>query len=160
MNLQLSNLTVNFENFNLEDICSAWHWRIQEQKSIVLISKLGDMFLLGKDGCIYWLQTDCGDLVKIADGLQHFEALLSVEENLDNWFLPSLLETLVNSGKILKPNEVYSYKKLPVIGGSYTIDNIEPTDVSVHFALAGQICEQIQNLPDGTKVKITFKNSK
>jgi hypothetical protein len=37
------------------------------------------------------------------------------------------------------------------------VENIEPTDVSVHFAFTGQICEQIKNLPDGTKVNITVK---
>ena len=57
----------------------------------------------------------------------------------------------------LKGNEVYSYKKLPVIGGEYSVDNMEPTDMSVHFAFSGQICEQIKDLPDGTKVNINYE---
>jgi hypothetical protein len=159
MSLQLSDLVVDLENLDLENIFASWQWRVNEQKGLVFISKLGDMFLLGEDEGIYWLQTDCGDLVKVANNLQLFESLLTVEENLDNWFLPSLIEKLEASGKKLKPNQVYSYKKLPVIGGEYSIDNIEPTDISVHFAFSGQICEQIQNLPDGTNVKLTFKKA-
>ena len=33
------------------------------------------------------------------------------------------------TGKILKETEVYSYKNPPVLGGDYSIDNIEPTDI-------------------------------
>lgn len=159
MAFRLEDITINFQDLDLEDICSTWQWRIAEQKSLILISKLGDMFLLGKDDCIYWLQTDSGDLNKIADNLEQFEYLLGREENVDNWFLPELIKQLESAGKILGPNQIYSYKKLPVIGGEYSIDNIDPTDISVHFAFSGQICEQIQNLPDGTKVKIAFKKN-
>jgi hypothetical protein len=161
MEIKLDDVTVNFQDLDLEDLFSAWQWRVGDQKALILISKLGDMFLLGADDAVYWLQTDSGDLTKIADNLEHFEKLLAQEEYLDNWFLPELIAQLRQAGKTLGTNEVYSYKKLPVIGGEYSIDNIEPTDVSVHFAFSGQICEQIQNLPDGTKVKVTFKkNSK
>jgi hypothetical protein len=156
---KLADLIVNSQDVDLEDICSCWQWRLRGPKSLVLISKLGDMFLIGNDACIYWLQTDSGDLTRIADNLEHFEQLLQKDENLDQWFLPSLLGKLANAGKILAKNQVYSYKKLPVIGGEYTIENIDTLDISVHFAFSGQICEQIQNLPDGTKVKITFKPS-
>jgi hypothetical protein len=157
MAYRLEDLTINSQDLDLEDICSAWQWRIAELKSVILISKLGDMFLLGKDDCAYWLQTDSGDLTKVADTLRQFKYLLEQDENLDNWFLPTLINQLEAAGKILGPNQIYSFKKLPVIGGEYSIDNIDPTDISVHFAFSGQICEQIQNLPDGTKVKITIK---
>jgi hypothetical protein len=156
---KLVDLIVNSQDVDFEDICSCWLWKLQGPKSLVLISKLGDMFLIGDNDCIYWLQTDSGDLIRIADNLKHFEQLLQEDENLDQWFLPALLDKLVNAGKTLSKNQVYSYKKLPVIGGEYSIENIDPLDISVHFAFSGQICEQIQNLPDGTKVKITFKPS-
>ena len=109
---------------------------------------------MGHDNAIYWLQTDSGDLTKVAEDLQQYQQFLDDEEKTDNWFLPSLIEKLLIAGKVLKDNEIYSYKKLPVIGGEYSIENIEPTDMSVHFAFSGQICEHIKDLPDGTKVKI------
>jgi Domain of unknown function (DUF1851) len=46
---------------------------------------------------------------------------------------------------------------MPMLGGEYSVENIEPVDISVHFALAGQICEQIKDLPDGTKVRIKIE---
>jgi hypothetical protein len=62
-------------------------------------------------------------------------------------------------GKELNDGQLYSYKKLPIIGGDYTVDNFEPTDIEVHFCFAGQIFRQIKDLLDGTIIdKIKFVN--
>jgi len=157
MKPSLQELTKDIHKIDVQDIRSCWQWRLSEQKSVVLISCVGDMFLIGKDDTINWLDTSTGELRKIANDLSQFEILLKDQINIDNWFLANLVEQLINSGKILKENEVYSFKILPIIGGDYSIGNIEPTDMSVHFALTGQICEQIKDLPNGTKVNINIK---
>ena len=77
--------------------------------------------------------------------------------NIENWFLESIVEDLYESGLQLKENEVFGYIKLPIMGGDYDISNFEPIDMSVHFTFAGQIHEQIKDLPNGTKVKINVK---
>jgi len=155
--LSLQELTKDTNKVDLEDICSSWQWCLMDQKSIALISCVGDMFLVAKDDSINWLDTGAGQLKMIARNMQEFIELLEKDENIDRWFLAPLVEELVKAGKILKENEVYSFKQMPVIGGDYSIDNFEPTDISVHFALTGQIAEQIKNVPDGTKVTIKFK---
>ncbi|HEV7349859.1 T6SS immunity protein Tdi1 domain-containing protein [Telluribacter sp.] len=157
MTLTLEQLTKDITNTDLHDILSCWQWRLAGMKGVATISALGDIFLLGDDGAIYRLQTDTGDLTKVADTLEQYQQFLSNEEKVENWFLPLLVEKLLAVGKTLKENEVYSYKKLPVIGGEYSVDNIEPTDMSIHFAFSGQICEQIKDLPDGTKVNIKYE---
>ncbi|WP_276133739.1 T6SS immunity protein Tdi1 domain-containing protein [Polluticoccus soli] len=147
----------NLDNIDTTDLLSAWGWRIDELDSIVLVTLLGDVFLLGDDGAIYWLQTDSGDLTAVADSMKEFNEMLDDEETFEEWFLTPVLEVLLDAGKTLKENEVYSYKVLPVLGGDYTVDNIEPVDIRVHFDTTGQICEQIQDLPDGTEVDINVK---
>ena len=57
------------------------------------------------------------------------------------------------SDKKLKDGQLFSYKKLPIIGGDYSLDNFEPTDMEVHFSFAGQIHNQVKDLPVGTKIK-------
>lgn len=154
MDLQLDDLTINIANVDIDDLCECWMWLIPDLKQVLMISKMGDMFVMQKDGCIYWLATDTGNLTKIANDYKEFEQLLLEEDNLDNWFLPLLIEQLNSAGMLLGPNQVYGFKLMPVMGGDYAVDNMEPTDLSVHFTITGQICRQIKNLPDGTKVKI------
>ncbi|MBO9562704.1 MAG: DUF1851 domain-containing protein [Niastella sp.] len=151
------DVTINIAGIDFDNVLSSWKWRIPNIQSVVLVSCLGDVFYVGDDGGVYWLQTDCGDLTRAADDLAQFEQFLHDEEKVDDWFLPGFVEKLVNAGKVLKAGEVYSYLKLPVIGGTYSVENIAPTDVDVHFTFSGQICEQIRNLPDGTKVRVNYK---
>lgn len=150
MNPQLDDLTVKIP-VDVNNMLEDWRWCLNDIKQVLLISKMGDVFCVKNDGGVYWLATDHGALSKIADDVKSFEELLNNDDNIDNWFLPLLVEELAIAGQLLDKDQVYSFKKLPVIGGEYTVDNIEPTDISIHFAVTGQICEKIRNLPDGTK---------
>jgi hypothetical protein len=152
MALTLEQLTLNLNKVDVEDILSCWQWLVADMKAVVTVSCLGDIFLLGNDDAVYWLQTDSGTLTKTADTLDQFQQFLNDEAKVDNWFLPLLVEKLLTAGITLKENEVYSYIKIPVLGGEYTVENIKPTSMSVHFAFSGQICEQLKDLPDGTKI--------
>src|SRR6476660_4195732 len=107
MTLTLKELTKEIEKIDVDDILSCWQWLLADMKVVITISVLGDLFLLGKDQAIYWLQTDSGELTKVADNLQQYQNYLSDDEKLDNWFLPLLVEKLIVAGKTLKENEVY-----------------------------------------------------
>jgi hypothetical protein len=117
----------------------------------------GDVFYVGADEAIYWLQIDLGESTQVADNLEQFERLLHNEAMADEWFLPGLIEKLLQAGKVLQPYQVYSYQQPPVIGGAYSVENIEPTNIDVHFAFSGQFFEHIKDLPNGTKVRFKYK---
>lgn len=155
--IKLSQLIKDKNQVDTKDITSAWTWLIFDQKNILLITIFGDLFLVGQQDEINWLDTGAGSLTKVANSVDEFQNLLKNKDNFENWFLSKLYLDLLQAGKILKQNEVYSYKILPVLGGQYDVNNIEMIDISVHFALSGQINQQIKDLPDGTKVKITTK---
>jgi hypothetical protein len=157
MTFTLEQLTKDTAKIDFDDILSCWKWRLTDMQAVLTVSNLGDIFLLGNDGAVYWLQTDTGKLTKVAETLKQYQRFLSDEEKIDEWFLPLLVEKLLAAGKTLKDNEVYSHKTPPFLGGDYSLNNIEPTDISVHFALSGQIYEQVKDLPDGTKVNIKYE---
>ncbi len=152
MKLTLKDLTKDLSKIDVEDICSSWQWRLGEQKAVILISCIGDLFLIGKDEAINWLDTGTGELKKIAQSFKQFEQLVNDETNINYWFLETVVEQLFTSGEKLTENEVFSFKKLPALGGDYSPDNFEVSDISVHFAFTGQIHEQIKDLPPGTKI--------
>jgi hypothetical protein len=154
MNFYLDDLTIKLNEINIADILSSWSWLVRDLDELLLISKLGDLFFENKDGVVYWLATDSCELTKVADSKQEFYSFLNDDEKIDNWFLPQLLKELEQAGILLNYNQVYSYKKMPVLGGEYSIDNIDPLDIKIHFDLTGIIGEQIKDLPNGTKIKI------
>jgi hypothetical protein len=101
---------------------------------------------------VYWLDIGGGKLTQVANDIQEFEEKLKDMNQVNEWFMIDLTTELKLSGKELKEGQVYSYKKLPILGGEYSIDNFEPMDIEVHFCFAGQIHEQIKDLPDGTRI--------
>jgi hypothetical protein len=159
MELTLEDLTIDLNKIDVADILSCWSWALADvdMDTVFIVSCLGDIFFIGEDKGVYWLQCDCGDLSKIAEDRDEFADKLSDCEYYENIFLPELVIQLKNAGKTLKENQIYSYKVMPVLGGEYSVDNIEPIDISVHFSLSGQICEQIKDLPNETEVNIVVK---
>jgi hypothetical protein len=156
VNLNLEQLTKDISKIDQKDILSEWRWLLPDVKSVLIVTCMGDMFLEDKDGKVLFLLYDGGELEIVAESKPEFELYLKDEEKCDNWFLPLLFEKLITAEKYLKSNEVYSLKKTGILGGEYVVENIDPTDISVHFTLAGIICKKIWDLPDGTKVNISI----
>jgi hypothetical protein len=152
-------MTIDFRQFikalskiDLDDICSDWQWLLNNQYSPIMVSCSGDVFLADSKGAISWLDTGIGQLKKVADSTEQFFIALEDIDNIDNWLLASTVLDLIESGLILKENEVYSYKLMPIMNGDYSLTNFDATDISVHFSMTGQICRQLQNVPNGTKI--------
>jgi hypothetical protein len=54
----------------------------------------------------------------------------------------------------MKPekDQCLSFKHPPALGGELEPDNIEVSDVWVHFSIAGQLLRQIKDVPAGTRI--------
>jgi hypothetical protein len=150
----LDDLTVKFDMDSGHRLTENWTWLIGVDKTPVIVSAIGDMFLKDKADKIYWLDVGGGEFKEVADGLPDFEEKLKNIETVDEWFLIDLTTALRLSDKKLKHGQLYSYKKLPIIGGDYTVDNFAPLDIEGHFRFTGHFHKQIKDLPDGTIVQI------
>ena len=159
MALKLSELVKDKNKINLLEIWSDWIWLIAAQKDILLITVFGDLFLVGPFNEINWLDSGTGRLSIAANSLNEFQELLKDNEIFANWFMTDIYNALNEQNITLKENEVYSYKLLPSLGGEYSPDNFEPTDLNVHFSLAGQIHKKIKDLPPGTNVNISLEDN-
>ena len=158
--IELQELIKNITKIDSTDITSAWHWLIAGYKNVLMVTKFGDMFLVDANDEISLLDTGAGTLTKVASSPFEFEELLKDHEKIARWFLTDLYLELQEQKIFLRENEVYSFQKLPLLGGQYCIDNIKPTDISVHFAINGQICERLKNIPDGNKIQLKVEEAK
>ena len=152
MLIKLSHLIKDINKINTKDICSDWQWLLDSQNQVVLVTAIGDMFLLGNDKAVYWLDTGMAELNFVAENLDEFQNLLGDQETIDTLFLSDLVNRLIEEGKILKENQVYSFKTLPILGGDYSTENFDTTDISVHFSICGQIHKQLWDAQEGTKL--------
>lgn len=154
MTITLDDLTVNFQHLDREALLSEWRWLIGPRKQPILVASIGDAYVQDPDdGSVHLLDVGGGSLEQIADSVDEFRELLGDREFVTDSFVPSTIVALRNGGKVLSPGQVYSYIQPPVLGGAYSTENLEPTDVSVHFSLLGQIHRQVKDLPDGTPIE-------
>jgi hypothetical protein len=154
MKAKLDDLTVKFNNDTSGKLTESWTWLIGTDKCVLLVSAIGDMFLSDSIKRVYWLDVGGGELKSVADSIQEFEEKLQNIEYVNEWFMIDLTTELRLSDKKLKDGQLYSYYKLPVMGGDYSVDNFAPMSIEEHFGYLGDIYKQIKDLPDGTKVQI------
>lgn len=72
------------------------------------------------------------------------------------FFIYELVDRIFESEILLAQNQLLSYKKLPIIGGEYIVENFYQLSIEEHFSTTGEIHRQLSNLQDGTEVKVKF----
>lgn len=152
MTITRDDLTVKFDENASNKLIRDWTWLTGTDKTPIMVSSIGDLFLKDTADRVFWLNTGDGTLTRVAEGIVMFQEKLQDQNIVNDWFLVDLIDALKAEGKKLKSGQVYSYKKLIVLGGDYSTDNFEPTDIEVHFSFTGQIHQQVKDLPAGTNV--------
>lgn len=152
MHLTWNELTVAVDTHTPADLLSEWRWLLGSSHQIILISSLGDLFLADASGRISWLDAGAARLTEVAADLDEFQKLLQQPDNAKEWFATQMVGDILQSGVRLARGQCFSYKVPPVLGGRWEPANFEPTDLSVHFSILGQVCRQVRDLPDGASV--------
>jgi Domain of unknown function (DUF1851) len=134
----------------------SWHWLLGDDWRPVMFSAIGDVFFFVSAGSIWWLSTATGSLEQVAASHEEFLELLEGESK-DEWFLPGLVKFLKSQGKVLAPDQCYTYAVFPVFEhGSFSAENMHPINSAEHFLLSGKLFESIRQLPDGADATIVL----
>jgi hypothetical protein len=161
MKLTWNDLTLSPAGLDFDELMECWRWLVDDSFRPVLLSATGDFFLADGAGTVHWLDTGWGTLTKVANNVDEFNRLRVDPTNARQWFRASLIGQLKGAGVTLGQGQCYGWKVAPVLGGQQAPENLEPTGLSVHFGILGQIHRQVKDLPPGTKIgKIGFKQAK
>jgi hypothetical protein len=153
MPITLDDLTVDFSHVDRSTLLSDWQWLTGQHKLPVLVTAMGNVFVQdAEDGTISLLDPGEGKLRHVAASIEELQSLLADREFVYSEFMVEDFVSLQQTDRILAPGKVFGYIKPPVLGGSFDVDNLEPTDIEVHFSLSGQIHQQVKDLPDGTSI--------
>jgi hypothetical protein len=153
MQITWKDLIVDQIGINIDEILEDWRWLIPEHHTLLLVSALGDLFLLANNQSVFWLDTGSALLTKVSDSIDEFNDLVHNVDNVNEWFCPELIAGLKAQGITLGNQQCYSYKRPLTLDGTMDPANFEPADISVHFSVLGQLQKQVRDLPSGTKVK-------
>jgi hypothetical protein len=135
------------------DPLAEWRWKLGGAK-VVALSKSGDAFVIHSDGHVWWLDTGAGEVQEVADSVAAFERLLKQPQEASRLLLAPVVEEFVRVNGPIPTGRCLGFTRLPVLGGTYTIENRWLAPIVEHFAVTGETHRQIRDLPDGARVQI------
>ncbi|NEN76257.1 DUF1851 domain-containing protein [Pelistega sp. NLN82] len=145
--MEIQHLTIPHQHLEASQLLRNWTWLFEPRFEIVMITKLGDAFLIEpQSGEIFFLDTLDGELESIADSVSDFRQLLADQDFVIDYFSLELLAPLIHLE--MPENTVYSFKEPPVLGGALQSDNLELFDVQVHFDDMGKLWYQVDQLAE------------
>ena len=137
-----------------EQVLEDWRWLIGPELQLWYVTKAGSALLRSPtDGSVHFLDVAAGRLEQIASDAAGFKAAVVIPENLERWLMQSFVDQM--TARRIQPgkNQCFSFKRPPILGGAITPENTQLCDVLVHFSIAGQIHQQVKDLPAGTKIR-------
>lgn len=131
----------------------AWRWLNPPNEAPILISAFGDMFFQARNGSVLMLDTLEGMLKPVAGSVAELrDRLLSSNEAQDELLSSVWTQAARRSGLTLGPGECFDWTIAPMLGGAFAVENITVQSFAVAVDIAGQLHEQVRNLPPGTKI--------
>lgn len=142
---------------NFDSALSSWLWLVPSSARPVLITALGDLFL-EIDSEVHFLNTEEGSLAKVAASRDDWKAKMQERTYVATWFRPSLVQSLLENGVVLRSGEVFSPVVPPVLGGRRDASNFIGSQWRNHLHVLGQVHDQVRRLAPGTKIdRIVFE---
>ena len=149
----MNDLTVNFAHLDRDTLLEDWRWLIGPSKLPILLTASGNAFVQDADDeTVHFLRVSTAELLPVAENEDAFRVLLGDDAFVVNYLAVQMVGGMMQKGVRLGPCEIYSFRILPTLGGRYALENVEATDISVHFSLSGQIQQKVTALPPGAQI--------
>jgi hypothetical protein len=140
---------------DVEEALRDWRCLLTDLGRPILMSAVGDVFVVGANGQVSRLDTGVGSVSPIAESRAVFDATASNSAILDEWFLQPVVTELRAKGMVLGHNQCYGFTILPVFReGSYGAANRFVLNAMEHLRFTADIISQTQSLRDGESVRL------
>ena len=150
-------LTRHFPPEALAGALRDWAWLPDLAGKVPLVlSAFGDVFLTSDDG-IWFLDTIEGTVTREWDHAADLQDALNSLQGQDRYLLLGLVEAAADAGIEPGPSEVLWFKRAPILGGEFAVENLQVGDLQVVLSLGAQLHRQLTQLPPGTPIsEFTF----
>jgi len=149
--MNLSDITLPQEGIDWQNC--AWLLRKNPEFNILLLTRFGEIFVTLDNGEVWFLSTSNASYEKAAESKGELSNLLSDENEVEYFFMPSVLNQLKTAGQNLENNECYGFR-MPCV---FEVDNFKPVQVENYLTTLGKVLGELQTAQDGESVE--FKSA-
>ncbi|MBN8733567.1 MAG: DUF1851 domain-containing protein [Acidobacteria bacterium] len=152
--LNFHDYIIDSDGTNWADLLAGWMDLLPPSVTVWFVNRFGDVFLVMEDGSVHLLDVGYGRIERLADSRDDLANQIDVGDNAEGWLLVPLAAQCLAAELIHSPDQCFGFKVSPILGGEYAVDNIVPTDLSVHYSFLADIYAQTKGLADGTQVRV------
>ncbi|MEM7664365.1 MAG: T6SS immunity protein Tdi1 domain-containing protein [Pseudomonadota bacterium] len=150
--LELADLFIEIPPQDVLRALDAWAWLPLAGLTVIAVSAFGEVFFRDDVGAIHQIDTIEGKLSKVASSLAELTVSLEDIEVRDSLLFEGLVIGARDRRLILEEGECYDFRIAPVVGGTMNADELEKLSFVVKLHIAGQLHEQVKDLPPGTPI--------
>ena len=146
----------NMENQILDAVNLAWGWKGIRPQKLYWLNKFGSLILKDKGGC-YWLmrpeELSCEIIAWTEDEMAK---LWKDDDFILDWEMTTLVELAEKKFGENKSDRCFYFVTSPILGGSYSVENMQTLPLLELIGLSGDIAEQIKDSPEGSQIKFVI----
>ncbi len=137
------DLAVACHDWDCDPLLTEWRWLVPSDATPLLIGIFGDWIFGAPDGSFWHLDLLEGCFHRIADDSDAFNAMKQEDQYRDDWFGANWAEIALGNGLVPNDQECLGWKIAPIIGGPFSVDNIEVFPLPVYQHITGQLHRQL-----------------
>jgi hypothetical protein len=142
-----------FDAQSYSQALESWGWlKGLAGMSPALANAFGDLFMEAADGSYAFLSTLDGTLERHWPDAASLQAAINTRQAQDEFLIVGLVQDASRAGLDPGPQQVLSFKVPPALGGAVAVENLTVEDFVVTVNIAGQIHQQIRELPPGATI--------
>lgn len=155
--MNIDDYVIDHSEFDWPSLLKEWQWLLPPKSTVWLLTRAGDLFLELPDGSIHFLDVGAGKLRRVAATREEAATKIQQPEIAKDWLMIPVVDQLAASGCLLPRGKCYSYKMLPVLGGSYAADGRAVLTIREHFGAWGEFHRKLLDVPIGSQVRVVVE---
>jgi hypothetical protein len=139
----------------IEEAINDWKWLVDfDHFTLIEVSPFGDLFMKDATGAFCLLDVNLGELQYAKTSGSDKTALFPIAFDM------RIAIRYIETGLLPIDGQCFGYKQQLVTGGSLDIENVYVATAAEYVSFMGDFHHQIQDVPDGTTIRIKVINKK
>jgi hypothetical protein len=131
------------EGMDCTHLLSEWRWIVPSDSTPLMIGIFGDWIFGAPDGSLWHLDLLEGQFQKVARDFIEFNARKREEKYLDDWFGANWATIALENSLTPSGGECLGWKVHPILGGKFSVENIQVFSLKVYQSITGQLFRQM-----------------
>ncbi len=133
------DLAIACEGVDCSRLLANWQWILPADATPLLIGIFGDWIFGLPDGSHWHLDLLEGTFTQVARNCTEFNSKKREERYRNAWFGADWASIALENGLVPKNDECLGWKLAPVLGGAFSVENIQVFSLVVYQSVSGEL---------------------